>query len=328
MTARIPLYEDTTDTNIIQLTQSSTSQLASAQGRARWEYARDPSVTLSYVASGGNLPGRAPIDRRLTSGGAATNVTTYVDAATTEDPQPFDVIYQRINQVLDDSASTPDLTDTDNVGFPAYYDADGNIRSMTKEDFYDTYIRPAIISKQSSANYFGNYNVKTSDFVAGNIGYTDLGTVFTDTVSDLSEFDSAGIGTAGTIQNPTGEIVTTYKLTQYIGASNGPSIVTPIYLDANGDIIKGDETRFLSQLKQGMRYAIRHDDTYRLRYKYNDSDSRSTTMGLMTDTLRNGSGRYVTQFVNADDYRSQEFPSGTPVTNETFKLSLNRVYQS
>ena len=324
MTARAPLYEDDVEFSTMTWQEMSASQISAGQSRARWEYARDPSVTLSYTASGGNLPGTQPKDRRLVSGGSQVNASAFVDSDLTEDPTQIEFTYSRINQTLDDSASTPDLTDTNSVGFPAYYDDTGSIRSMTKEDFYDTYIRPAIIDKQSASNYFGNYSIVTS---VSPSQYTDIGTVFIDTVSDLSEFDSAGIGAYGTTQSPTGEQVTSYNLVQYIGGSNTPSVVAPIYLDANGDIVKDDETRFAAQLKQGMRYAIRFDGTYRLRYLYNDTDSRSTNMGtLMTDTLRNGDGRYVTQFVGADDYRSQEFPSGTPITNETFKLSLNRVW--
>ena len=324
MTARVPLYEDVSSTSTISLKQMTSAQINQGQSRARWEYARDPSVTLSYVASGGNLPGTQPKDRRLISGGAQVNASAFVDSDLTEDPTQIEITYARINQTLDDSASTPDLTDTNSVGFPAYYDDTGSIRSMTKEDFYDTYIRPAIINKQENSGYYGNYTIRTS---VTSSQYTDIGTVFIDTVADLSEFDSAGIGAYGTTQSPTGEQVTSYKLAQYIGDPTPPSHVVPIYLDANGDIVKDDTTRFAAQLKQGMRYAIRHDGTYRLRYLYNDTDSRSTTMGtLMTDTLRNGDGRYVTQFVGADDYRSQEFPSGTPVTNEVFKLSLNRVW--
>ena len=324
MTARVPLYEDESGTSTISLKQMTSDQISTGKSRARWEYARDPSVTLSYVASGGNLPGTQPKDRRLISGGSQVNVSAFVDSDLTGDPTQIEITYARINQTLDDSASTPDLTDLNSVGFPAYYDDTGSIRSMTKEDFYDTYIRPAIIDKQSAGGWYGNYSIVTS---VSPTQYTDIGTVFIDTVSDLSEFDSAGIGAYGTTQSPAGEQVTSYNLVHYIGSSTPPSPTVPIYLDANGDIVKDDTTRFADQLKQGMRYAIRFDGSYRLRYLYNDTDSRSTNMGtLMTDTLRNGNGRYVTQFVGADDYRSQEFPSGTPVTNETFKLSLNRVW--
>jgi len=324
MTARAPLYEADVVFDTITWQEMSASQISAGQSRARWEYARDPSVVLSHVASGGNLPGTSPIDRRLISGGAQVDVTAFIDSDLTEDPTQIEITYARINQTLDDSASTPDLTDTNSVGFPAYYDADGNIRSMTKEDFYDTYIRPAVVDKQSATQFYGNYSIRTGTIPTG---YTNIGTVFIDTVSDLSEFDSAGIGAYGTVQSPTGEQVTEYKLAHYIGNSSPPSTQVPLYLDADGNIVKDDITRFAAQLKQGMRYAIRFDGTYRLRYLYNDTDSRSTTMGsLMTDTLRDGNGRYVQQFVSADDYRSQEFPSGTPITNETFKLSLNRVW--
>ena len=44
----------------------------------------------------------------------------------------------------------------------------------------------------------------------------------------------------------------------------------------------------------------------------------------MTDTKLDGSGNYQTRFVNANDYRAQEFPNGTAVTANTYRLRINR----
>ncbi len=45
----------------------------------------------------------------------------------------------------------------------------------------------------------------------------------------------------------------------------------------------------------------------------------------MTNTILNGSGNYQQRFVNADDYRAQEFPDGTLVAVNTFELNLERT---
>ena len=44
----------------------------------------------------------------------------------------------------------------------------------------------------------------------------------------------------------------------------------------------------------------------------------------MGDTILNGSGNRQTRFVNADDYRAQEFPDGTPVTAATYFLRIHK----
>ena len=42
----------------------------------------------------------------------------------------------------------------------------------------------------------------------------------------------------------------------------------------------------------------------------------------IADTRLNGSGNYQQRFVNADDYRAQEFPDGSPTTINTYYLRL------
>ena len=45
----------------------------------------------------------------------------------------------------------------------------------------------------------------------------------------------------------------------------------------------------------------------------------------MVDTRLDGSGNYQTRFVNADDYRAQEFPNGNPQTISTWTLKVNQT---
>jgi hypothetical protein len=43
----------------------------------------------------------------------------------------------------------------------------------------------------------------------------------------------------------------------------------------------------------------------------------------MTDTILDSSD-YATRFVNADDYRTQEFPGGSPTTVSTYYLKISK----
>jgi hypothetical protein len=45
----------------------------------------------------------------------------------------------------------------------------------------------------------------------------------------------------------------------------------------------------------------------------------------MANTKLNGSGNYQTRFVNANDYRTQEFPNGSVVTEATYYLKARKV---
>ena len=44
----------------------------------------------------------------------------------------------------------------------------------------------------------------------------------------------------------------------------------------------------------------------------------------MVDTRMNGSN-YQTRFVNANDYRAQEFPGGSATTVATYNLRIRRI---
>ena len=63
---------------------------------------------------------------------------------------------------------------------------------------------------------------------------------------------------------------------------------------------------------------------YSLSYNLGTSGSGNIRGSGMTDTRLNGTGDYQTLFVNADDYRAQEFPNGTAVSINTYYLRINK----
>ena len=72
-----------------------------------------------------------------------------------------------------------------------------------------------------------------------------------------------------------------------------------------------------------MRYtAVSSGDGYALSYQIGTSGSGNTRGTGMVDTKLNGS-TYATLQVG-DDYRSQEFPSGSSVAQNTYFLRINK----
>ena len=59
-----------------------------------------------------------------------------------------------------------------------------------------------------------------------------------------------------------------------------------------------------------------------MRYEIGTSTANYTKGTGIADTRLNGSGNYQTRFVNADDYRAQEFPDGSPTTINTYYLRV------
>ena len=78
-----------------------------------------------------------------------------------------------------------------------------------------------------------------------------------------------------------------------------------------------------SLLQEWIRYtAVSSTDGYKIVYGYSSGNNRGTGMG---DTRLNGSGNYQTRFVNANDYRAQEFPNGSATTINTYYLKINKA---
>ena len=62
---------------------------------------------------------------------------------------------------------------------------------------------------------------------------------------------------------------------------------------------------------------------YSINYTFGGSGA-SRGSGLV-DTRLDGTGNYQTRFVNADDYRAQEFPNGTAIGINTYYLKISKI---
>jgi hypothetical protein len=164
----------------------------------------------------------------------------------------------------------------------------------------------------------GTYTVSTSTSLAGatNVSLTPI---YSDTRADTTLYTAGGI--SETLDQPT--TITSYYLHSINGSDT--SYTVPFYINASNNLQEYDATAFENLLQEWIRYtAASSTDGYAISYSIGTSGSGNTRGTAIVDTKLNGSGNYQTRFVNADDYRAQEFPNGTPTTISTYNLYINK----
>lgn len=296
MAFRRPLYY--TNGNLTEMSDGIISGITS---QAFWEFINNPSVTLSVWGSGGNLG--TLYDTRMQAGASSTSTTDYPAETTTAEPSSVSVGYSRLQQ----DVSAPGIIDTNNIKYPAYYDG-ANIRAMSMQDLFDTFIYTAMtwivrsdeLYTISQSGGFGGYNLQS---------WTP---VFSDTRADTGAYTAEGIGE--TLDQP--YTVANFYLHRRAGSS--VSYTTPVCINTNGNLYQTSEAGFNPTLSESIRYVAAHQPGYRLRYGFNTAGNNNGSG--MTDTRLDGGGAYTQRFVDGDDYRAQEFPNGNAQTISTYYL--------
>ena len=312
MAVRTPLYNNAG--NIQAMTSAMIDEIIA---QVIYQYSVNPGVALSVVGSGGSLGTIS--DTRLQAGAASTSTTGFPSEATTAEPSVVTVNYSKINQ----STSSTVLTADTGKLYPVYLDASNNIVAMSLQDMKDTFIHPAIdllTSGSTGTSQAGTYYISSTASVAGATEVSGISTpVFSNTEADTSLYTAAGIGE--TLDQP--QTLTNYYL-QRITRTN-PTYTLPLYIRADNDIQVYPTSNFETMIKNLIDYTAESSaDGYSISYNLGTSGSGSTRGSGMGDTRLNGSGNYQTRFVNADDYRAQEFPNGTSVTVNTYYLRINK----
>ena len=143
--------------------------------------------------------------------------------------------------------------------------------------------------------------------------------VFSDTRADTSLYSAAGIAEA--LDQPF--TVTNFYLFK-VNAGSATAYTVPMYArSADYDLQQYSTASFDTLLQNFMRHAA--SEVVGTRISYNINGTGNNRGSGMTDTILNGAGNYQQLFVNADDYRSQEFPDGTAVTAATYYLRITQV---
>jgi len=307
MAVRTPLYNDSG--NIRQMTSAMVDEIVD---QVVYQYSLNPGVSLSVVSSGGSVG--TINDTRLQAGAFSSSATSTPSEGTTAEPSTVTVNYSKIDQT--DATHTP-TADTGKL-WPIYYNSSNQIQAMSITDVRDTFLHPAIdllVSGSTGTQQGGTYQISTSTSVSGSTLVSST-PVFQDTRANTSLYTSSGI--PETLDQPT--TITSYYLHKITGSDT--SYTLPFFINADNNIQIFAEATFESLLQEWIRHtAAASTDGYRLSYSYTTGNNRGTGM---TDTKLDGSGNYQTRFVNANDYRAQEFPNGTAQTQNTYYLKINK----
>jgi len=307
MAVRTPLYN-----NSGNMQQMTTAMVTEIVKQTVYQYSTDPSVVLSVVSSGGNLTGLS--DTRLQAGSQSTSVTSAPAEGTTAEPSTVTVSYDKITSTSTGGSDTTDSGKT----FPVYLDGLNNIQAMSKQDMLDTFIHPAIdllSSASTTVDQAGTYQISTSSSLSGNTAVSG-DAVFVDTRANTSAYTSGSI--PETLDQPT--TINSYYLQRINGTDT--SYTLPMIIDGSNHLQISPEATFETLLKNMVKYSAVNDSGFTISYSINGSGSNRGSG--MIDTRLDGSGNYQTRFVNADDYRAQEFPNGTAQTINTYYLKIHK----
>ena len=307
MATRTPLYN-----NNGNLQEMTTAMVDSLISQAIYQYSLSPSSLLSVVASGGNMGTIA--DTRLQAGASSTAVSSFPGEATTAEPSVVTVNYTRLNS----SNSGPSAPSADTgKSFPVYQDC-GDIKAMTLTDMKDTFFYPAInllASGSTTSQQGGTYHIATSTSVTGSTLVSST-PVFIDTRANTAAYTAGGI--PETLDQPT--TINNYYLHRVNGSLQ--SYTLPLFITSSNDVQEYSVSDFDNILANHIRYYVINETGYRIGYSLTSGTNRGSGMA---DTRLNGSGNYQTRLININDYRAQEFPDGTPVTQTTTFLKITKT---
>ena len=285
------------------------TDIANIKAQCLYLYGSSPSVNLSVVTSGGNLGTLS--DTRLQAGAYSASISSFPSEVVTAEPSVVTVGYSRINTA---NSATSQPADTNSLAFPLYQSS-GNLYAMTATDMYDTFIYPTITTAADGTDRPGTFRIHTSTTLASHT-LISATPVFSDTRADTSLYTAAGIPEA--LDQPT--TITNF----YLFSTDAGSVVSynvPVFArSADGNIQQYSTGTFDSMLQSFMQHAAAAVVGYRLTYTINGSGNNRGS--AITDTRLNGVGNWQALFVNADDYRAQEFPDGIPVTVSTYNLRV------
>lgn len=307
MAVRTPLKLDASN-NLIEM---SSTDIANIKNQIRHLYGSNPSVTVSNVSFGGNLG--TLYDTRLQAGASTTDVTNFDTAAETPNVSVRTGAYARLSQTTANTGATTDYTGTT---FPVYQSG-GDIYAMTSDDMHDTFIYPAIDTLTNGTDQPGTYRMHTSS--SGLSGHTlaSNSNIYADTRANV------GLFTAGNIPESIDQSQTITNYWIWRGnAGAAISYTTPLYMSGTGNLYQWATHYFDDLLENMVRHCASEVSGHLIRYNFNGSGSNKGTG--MTDTRFNSSS-YNQRFVNSNDYRTQEFPSGSAVSIATNYFRIQKV---
>jgi len=307
MAVRRPLYYS--GGNLQEMTSAMLDQIVA---QVSYQYSLNPSVTLS-VSSSNVSPNIGQIsDTRLIAGTTSSGVGP-------EFPNPPNTTTKTIdiNRTAQTDASVTPANSPSGFRRPMYYDG-SNLRVMSDQDFLDTFILPAAINLSSASTgtaQGGTYRIHTSTSLSGHT-LVSSNAVYEDTRANAALYDTVD----ETLDQP--HTIQSYYLLRIDGAES--SYTTPIAnLTANDNFQTFVKTDFDTLLQDYIRYAVTNISGYQLSYNIGASGSGEIRGSGMEDTKLNSQETREVE-ASIDDYRAQDVPAGSPVTQATYYLRIHR----
>lgn len=294
---------------------------------APYAYANQPAgpgaaLTVTDGAVGTTISGQPFVDTYYIAGAATSRVDRFATEAETPDISMVTDNYIRIRNVY--APGTLPTSDTNNFQYPLFLYDDGGViqlRAMTRQDFIDSCVIPALdsmtiwsasLTNQQAGTYF-----LTTSLTPANADLVISTPAAVNSVANIAAYTAGGIAETQKQTIDTNYYIarlnfaaTTYNM--YSAAAGTYDL--PLYFDAGTETLKMHTPASWSALiGPFLNYYLATPGTgYYIEYNLTDGNQRGTTY---TDTRVTPTGTGYNQLaVNADDYRTQEFPTGTAST--------------
>lgn len=318
MAVRSPLYYSAGN-----LREMSSTKVNEVITQTIYQYSLNPSVVLTNSSPNNVSPNIGAMDdTRLKAGATSSNATAFPNPPnTTTLTLSRNHVAQTVQTV---SAATNSFRD---LGYsrPMYWNGSA-IVPMTDQDIKDTFIFPAALKlglATTTTDQGGTYRVHTEKSLSGHTlvdrttggGTADY--IYRDTRADASLYNTVN---ETLDQNETIQFYYLHKI-DGVNASYSAPISN---LTVNDKFQTLSKSNFGSLLQQYIRHAVANETGYRLRYNLGTSGSGVIRGSGMSDTKLNSQTRN-TLLVNANDYRAQDVPSGSPTTINTYYLRINQT---
>jgi len=355
MTVRIPVkeVEQGTQGTAHRFQRCSQAEVNRIMYEMLHQWATNPSATIT-VGTGnfGNIS-----DTRLEVGAAGSDSTDFDTESETADVSTETVNYNKLvgsfngnNPITITRGSDPGgssieaVTKGSNGGFPMFMTFSNSnhnvvLQEFTLQDMIDTFWIPAvdklIVGIDTQTNNAGTYVVGSSTSSTGATlsNRTKISTtpIFTDTRATASDYTAAGLPEAADQQ----DVVNYYHLYRWDAITSASTLNTAAGAHLPHLIVAADDstnpttferirhTDLKAQLEAVARYACLNESGQRIQYTINTDQTGYNWRDTIYDTRLDGS-TYLTNLVG-DDYRSQEVPSGSAATINTYKFLIRKA---
>lgn len=328
MAVRVPLKL----VNTYEIQEMTSAEIDLLAERMCYLFAGNTSVNLSYVASGGNL--NSMEDDRYQAGTFTSQSGSFATEAETPDitlvpPTTYDTVTQTVDTATGTYFNSGLIPPT---FYPLYWDSvAGCLQSMSVQDMIDTFVVRAVdflISGNTTADLWkkqGTYFISTSTSVAG-ATLVDANPIFVDTTANAAAYTAVSIPEA--LDQPiTQASYYLHKYDQVAPAVAYTPTVRAWPVGAETNIIMHSASQIDTMFESFIREATIGEVGQRIRYQIEAPGSTGNICGdPILNTRLDGSSAagYSQRFVSATDYRTQEFPNGTPTTVTTYNLRISK----